>query len=227
MKQIKLIIVDDETLFRNGIEAIFKKSRGFHVLEALEGGNILIEKLKTITDRPDVVILDLKMTPLNGMETAKVVSDSYPEINIIILSSYYRPIYIDYMVKLGISSFLPKNIDPKELLFAVKIVHEKGIYLTQEHISMLKTDLGSELKSNFKNPDALSKREIEVLELICEELTAKEISDRLFLSKRTVEGHRNNLLSKTGAKNTAGLVVYALVNHIVDIEKKMLEYAIK
>ena len=227
MRDLKITLVDDEALFRDGIAAILSKE-GFVIDGSFSGGDDFLNALESKSTNPDIVLLDLKMEPLDGIETAKKIRLIEPNTNIIIVSSYYRPSFIEYMIQLGISSFLPKNIDPKELIVAINTVYEKGIYLTQEHVlSIRQLKSGRSRKPDVNNLDAPSKRELEVLRLICDELTAKEIAERLFISVRTVEGHRNNLLAKTGAKNTAGLVIYAMMHNYVELEEKIMRFTLQ
>jgi DNA-binding NarL/FixJ family response regulator len=228
MSKIKIALVDDEALFRDGIAAILSKEEDLSIIGSFSDGPSFIASLDGEANVPDVVLLDLKMQPIDGAETAKQIRVLNPKIHIIIVSSYYRPSFIEYMIQLGISSFLPKNIDPKELIYAINTVYLKGIYLTDEHVTSLR-QLKSvkSRKPDVNNLDAPSSRELEVLKLICEELTTKEISEKLFISARTVDGHRNNLLAKTGAKNTAGLVIYGMMHGIVELEEKILLFTLK
>jgi len=226
MKQLKIALVDDEALFRDGMAAILT-SHGYEIVGSYASGPSFLEAIANDNTRPDIVLLDLKMEPLDGIETAKETRKVAPAIHIIIVSSYYRPSFIEYMIQLGISSFLPKNIDPKELIFAMTSVSSKGIYLTEEHVATIRQlQSVKSRKPDINKLNALTRREQEVLQLICEEYTAKEIAEKLFLSVRTIEGHRNNILVKTGAKNTAGLVVYAMMNNVVDLEEKILRFTL-
>lgn len=227
MSSIKIALVDDEALFRDGIASILSK-KGFTIVGSYASGPDFITVLDTTTETPDIILLDLKMEPIDGIDTAKQIRLIKPSIHIIIISSYYRPSFIEYMIQLGISSFLPKNIDPTELEYAINTVYEKGIYLTQEHVTTLRQLKSTKSRKPEVNKlDSPSRRELEVLKLICEEYTAKQIADELYISVRTAEGHRNNLLAKSGAKNTAGLVIYAMMHGLIDLEEKVLRFMLK
>jgi DNA-binding NarL/FixJ family response regulator len=124
------------------------------------------------------------------------------------------------MIKLGVSAFIPKNANKKSLITAIESVYEHGIYFSKSDQEMLIQFMGSNSKrSVFNNNEELSNREIEVLKLICNEYTSQEIADKLFISKRTVEGHRQKVIDKIGAKNTVGLVIYAIANKLHTLSK--------
>lgn len=131
------------------------------------------------------------------------------------------------MVRLGVNAFLPKNINPKELIFSIDMVYEKGLYFTKEYAEAFRIqNLQMPKKPYFDNNEAITKKELEILKLICHGHSNQQIAESTSRSIRTVEGHRQHLLDKTGAKNTAGLVVYALMHKLVDVDIKLLEYTI-
>jgi len=221
---IKLVLVDDEKLFLQGLELILGAQQGIEILFKANDGTELLAKLKDTPDMPDIILLDLRMKPMNGIETAKQLKNSYPEIRVIVLTTYYQESFIGNMLRIGVSAFLSKNTGADELTFAIRKVYEKDIYFTDQDVMLLrqhanKRDHGIPL---FDSVVTITQRESEVLTLICDEYTNGEIAEKLSLSMRTVEGHRNNLLSKTGAKNTAGLVIFAICNKLVNIEHKLL-----
>ncbi len=225
--KIYIALVDDETLFREGIAKILNEYLQFQVIYSLSSGQELIDKLDAGSQYPDVIILDLKMKPLDGIETTKIIKQKFPESKIIIISSYYSPSFINYMVRLGVNAFLPKNINPKELIFSVDMVYEKGLYFTKEYAEAFKVqNLQMPKKPHFDKNEGITKKELEILKLICHGQTNQQVAKTTSRSVRTIEGHRQHLLDKTGAKNTAGLVVYALMHKLVDVDKKLLEYTI-
>lgn len=193
-------------------------------------GDAFLQSLEQQTPErlPDVVLLDLKMTPKNGIETAADLNIFYPEIKIIILSTYYNKSFVGYIFKLGVNAFLSKSIDKEELLRAIQAVHQSNLYLTPEDNLCILEYLKAPISpgSLFNPKEDLTDREIEVLQLICDQKTNKEIADQLYLSKRTVDGHRMNLIEKTGARNTAGLVMYAIHNKIISLEEFNLKQTI-
>ena len=226
---INIAIVDDEKLFVNGLRLLLEDEKEFNVQFTANDGQELLSTLTNRSNLPDIILLDLKMKPMDGLEATQHLQQDYPEVKIVILSTYYREAFIGQMIKLGVSAFLPKNIDIAELTFALKTVAEKGLYFTQDMIEVMQGQImGKRIKStSFEMQTPLTSREKEVLTLICEQYMAQEIADKLHISSRTVDGHRNNLLLKTDARNIVGLVVYGILNGYVDTNEKLLEYTLK
>ncbi|AXT55588.1 DNA-binding response regulator [Aquimarina sp. AD1] len=210
---IKLAIADDETLFRQGITFILDKENNIEICIQAENGNDLVKQLNLSKELPEVILMDLKMPDLNGVETTKIVKKKFPEIKIIALTSYYSKPFIINMIQQGAVAYLAKNATPTEVINTINQVAIKGFYYDDNVMSILEE---ASLKSKKKTRDSeyLTSREREVLKLICEQKTTTEIAEQLFISPRTVEGHRNNLLVKTGSKNIAGLVIHAIENQI-------------
>ncbi len=224
---VYIAIIDDEALFREGISNLLNAYSQFKVIYSFPSGQDLLDKLETASQFPDILILDLKMKPLDGIETTKIIRRQYPESKIIILSSYYSPSFINYMVRLGINAFLPKNTNPKELIFAIDMVYDKGLYFTKEYAEAFRIqNLQMPKKPRFKNTEGITKRELEILKLICHGYTNQQVAEKTDRSIRTIEGHRQHLLDKTGTKNTAGLVVFALMHELVNVDKQLLDYTI-
>lgn len=221
---IKIALADDENLFREAVSDFLEKYPHYEVIYSVSDGSELISELEQKMIIPDVFILDLKMKSLDGIETTKILSQKYKDCKIIILTSHYSPSFINYMVSLGINAFLSKTLDPKELIFAIDMVVEKGLYLTEDYAKAIRSKAKSLKKPSFSPIESLTKREIEVLEYICLGYTNQEISEKIFRSVRTIEGHRKHIMEKTRTKNTAGIVVYALVNKIINIDEKYLEF---
>jgi len=224
---INIAIVDDEALFREGITNLLNQNKPFKVVHSLASGQLLMDLIIETGRLPDVLILDLKMLPLDGIETTKIIRQKYPHSKIVILSSYYSPSFINYMVRLGVNAFLPKNTAPDELIAALKMVHEKGLYFTKEYAEAFRVqNLQMPKKPHFSNVESITKKELEILKLICHGFTNQQVAEKTDRSIRTIEGHRQHLLDKTGAKNTAGLVVFALMHELVDVDKQLLDYTI-
>jgi len=212
MGAIKIAIVDDEALFRKGMGYIISDFEGMElVLEAPDGQDFL-DMLSAGANLPDVVLMDMKMERLNGMETTKILLDRHPDVKVLVLSLYFSEAFVIHMIETGASGYLPKNSDPEEVRMAIEAVVSKGFYYSEAVMDIMRNNLLSRERPKpvFDSSEALSKREIEVLELICQQYTNKEIAEKLFISDRTVAGHRNNILDKTGARNTAGMVIYAI-----------------
>lgn len=218
---ISIALADDELLFRQGLRAILDKQKEFDVLFDASDGNDLVVQLRSIDVLPQIVIIDLKMPELNGVEATKIITKEFPEIKIIALTSYFSKPFIVNMISIGAVAYLAKNSTPSLMVTTIKEVAQKGFYYDTQVMRYIQEGLlnpsGKKIKSPF-DTTYFTKREIEVLELICKQLTANEIADALFISPRTVEGHRNNLLLKTESKNIAGLVIYAIQNKVVQLD---------
>lgn len=215
---IKLVLADDELLFRQGLIGILKKEKNIDILFDATDGNDLISQLRDTAVLPDVILTDLKMPELNGVEATKIIHKEFPDIKIIALTSYFSKPFIVNMISIGAVAYLAKNSTPSLMVTTIREVAEKGFYYDEKVMKFIQEGLlnptGKKLKSNF-DITYFTTREKEVLELICKQHTTNEIAEKLFISPRTVEGHRNNLLLKTEAKNIAGLVIYAIQNKLV------------
>ena len=216
-KIINIALVDDEVLFVEGLSLLFSNVEHINVTttanSSLEFLEVLEDNLET--NFPDIALVDIQMKPMDGFELVEVLKDKYPDLKIIILSSHYKSNVLGHMIKLGVSAFIPKNANKELLVTAIESVNNSGVYFTQTDQEMLMKFMNSKSKKLTLNVNGeLSNREIEVVKLICCEHTNQEIADQLFLSKRTIESHRQRILEKVGAKNTVGLVVYAIANNI-------------
>lgn len=165
----------------------------------------------------DVVLLDIDMPVMGGMEAAQRALSLMPELKIITLSMHDDEHYYFAMVSAGVKGFLLKSCGIEELSAAIHVVADGGSYFSQELLQGLVGILKTTLRPDEDSADALSGRELEIVLLICRGLSNQEIADRLFISKRTVDKHRANIMAKTGSKNTANLVVYAIKNRLVEI----------
>lgn len=218
---IKIVLVDDEVLFRKGISFLLQREKNIEIVFEASDGNELITFLKDNDDLClDIIIMDLKMPILNGVETTKIIRKNFPDIKIIALTSYNTKSFVANMINVGAVSYLMKNTTPQELLITINEVASKGFYYNDYVMEVIHKCLVSPQKSSKSSFDGelLTKREKEILLLICQQYNSNEIADRLYISSRTVEGHRNNLLLKTDCKNIAGLVVYAIQNEIMVLE---------
>tara|TARA_R110000751_G_scaffold277626_1_gene378917 strand:- start:689 stop:1366 length:678 start_codon:yes stop_codon:yes gene_type:complete len=222
--KITLAIADDELLFRQGLMSILSKEKNLDILFDAEDGNDLMQQLRVAKQLPEIVITDLKMPGLNGVETTKLIRKEFPDIKIIALTSYFSKPFIINMISIGAVAYLAKNSTPTLMLTTINEVADKGFYYDAQVMKFIHEGLlnnsDQAKKSNF-DMTYFTKREKEVLELICKQFTTNEIGEKLFISPRTVDGHRNNLLLKTESKNLAGLVVYAIQNKLVNLEEEL------
>ncbi|WP_439129652.1 response regulator transcription factor [Polaribacter sp.] len=220
MKKINIVIADDEQLFRSGMQFLLSREQNFNIIFEAENGKELVDFITTTEEFPDVILMDLKMPEMNGVEATKMIHKTHPNIKIIALTSYDGKSFITNMIDVGASSYLLKNTSPKMVVHTINEVYEKGFYYDEKVLKIIHENIisssGKRIKSDL-DKKLLSKREIDVLELICEQYTTAEIADKLFISPRTVEGHRNNLLLKTQSKNVAGLVIYGIQKKLIEI----------
>ncbi len=208
-KKIGVAIVDDHQLFRNGLRFILENEEDIEVVIEASNGRQFLDFLKNF--KPDIVLMDINMPEMDGIETTKHALSLYPDLSILVLSMYSDIEYYNTMISLGVKGFVLKDIDNDELAVAVRKVYGGGSYFSQELL----------LKLIKNKPDDagvdLTKREKEVLGLICQGFSNQQISDKLYISQRTVERHRSSLLAKTDSKNSISLVVYAIKNNLVKI----------
>ncbi|MEM1321230.1 MAG: response regulator transcription factor [Bacteroidota bacterium] len=215
-------IIDDEVLFRKGLCRLIEDIETANVLLEGNHGQDLLEQLEARKnagqDLPDLLLLDLQMPVLNGVETAKILQEQYPAIKIIVLSSHFSKAFVLNMIEVGASAFMPKSAPPEEMEMTIQQVAQKGYFYSEQVMAIITENLRSKQKPKASFAVQLTPREKEVLQLICQQYTAQEIAEKLFISRRTVEGHRNNLLMKLNCRNIAGLVVFALQNQLVKVE---------
>lgn len=222
--KISIGLVEDQFLFRQGMKAILAAWNNLEVVFESPDGYSVVEKLKHAPSLPDVMLVDFSLPPnpqdkkeFTGRDVVVALRASYPDIKTIILSVHEDENFIADAIEHGAHGYLVKDSDPGEVFDAIQAAYTKGSYINERALKALQKNLNRKTKSK-PAPDArLTRREEEVLELICKQLTAEQIAEKLFISVKTVNGHRMNLLEKTGAKNTAGLVIYAIRNNIVTI----------
>jgi DNA-binding NarL/FixJ family response regulator len=218
--RIEIIIVDDEILFRKGISFLLAREENIKIVFEASDGEELIAYLQTNKNKdPDIIIMDLKMPKVNGVEATKIIHLQFPNIKIIALTSYNSKSFVANMIDVGAVSYLIKNATPLELITTINEVAVKGFYYTDHVMKIIQDDVltAKKVKSKFDS-SFLTTRELEILKLICSQKSTVEIGQELFISPRTVEGHRNNLLLKTESRNIAGLVVYAVQNEIINFD---------
>lgn len=216
MSKIKIAIADDYKIFREGLKVGFSADAGVEVMMEADNGEDLLKLMESST--PDVILMDLKMPIMDGMEATKIVRKKYPAVKILVVSMYEDDKFIIHLMETGANGYLLKNAEPDEILRSVYAVHENGYYFNDlvNKALLKKLVIKNNFKPSFNQNVELSEREMEVLKLICEEKTAAEIAKQIFLSPRSVEGIRQRLIEKVGVRNSAGLVMFAVKNGIVD-----------
>lgn len=212
---MKVWLVDDHQLFRTGFKTLLNRLEGIEVTREAGDGAEFIEMLAT--EQPDLVFIDISMPQLDGISATQMAFDKYPDLNVIILSMYGEKEYYVRLADMGIKGFLLKSCDFSEVEMAIDAVRNGDFYFSQDLLQQMVTINDTATSSSTSND--LSGREKEILVEICRGGSNQEIADKLFISKRTVEKHRANLLLKTGSSNTASLVVYAVKHGLFVIDK--------
>ena len=217
---IRIALVDDHSLFRKGLKVLLASRPDFNIVVDVGSGEEFLSALMHV--QPDVVFMDYAMPEMNGAETTRRALELFPDLKVITLSMFGDNAYYSDMMSSGAKGFLLKDSEFNEVVEAVETVYGGGTYFSASLLeslsySMRSTGAAGNVSDDIAEADRLSEREIEVLVAICQGLSTQEIADKLFISKRTVDKHRANILEKSGCKNTASLVVYAIRNEFVEI----------
>jgi len=213
MEKIRIIIADDHQLFRNGLKILLNAFPDFDVAGEASNGEEFLRLIRTV--RADVALMDINMPEMDGIEATRKGLKIVPGLNVIALSMYGEEEYYYKMVDAGAKGFLLKDSDINEVRDAILTVIKGGSYFSQELLyHVIQKIKHREHESKTAN---LSRREKEILLKICEGLSNQEIAETLFISKRTVDKHRANLLGKTNSKNTASLILFAIKNKLIEI----------
>jgi two-component system, NarL family, response regulator NreC len=221
--KITIGLVEDQFLFRQGMKAILTAWPELEVTFESAEGYTVIEKLKTTENVPNVMLVDLSLPPrgkeeFSGKEVTLALREHFPEVKIIILSGHEDENFIADLIENGAHGYLVKDSDPNEVYEAILSVYNKGSYIIVRALRAIQNNTGRKKgRSNVSADRPLTKREEEVLQLICSQLTTEEIADKLSISPKTVNGYRISLLEKTGAINMAGLTLFAVKNGIVKV----------
>lgn len=220
MTEISVAIVDDQNLFRQSLALLVNSVENLKLIAECAGGHAFIDTLKTFNIRPDIAIIDMDMPGMNGIELNRYLHIHHPDIKVIILTVHANETLIGQMINNGAASYVMKNCDKDELLLTINTVYKNGFYFNADVIKALRSSASQRAKPvDLLNglPIALSKRESQVLNMICKEYNNAEIAAELYVSVRTVEGHRTTLINKVKCRNTAGLVLFALKHRLVDV----------
>jgi DNA-binding NarL/FixJ family response regulator len=212
MENIKIALVDDHALFRYGLKTLLDAQPKYKIISEASNGKEFIDQLtKNI---PDIVLMDISMPVMDGVEATQLALLKAPDLRIIALSMFGEEDYYFKMINAGVKGFLLKNSELREVIDAIDQVMKGNSYFSQELLYNVIRNFNPHKEPEALTPN-LSKRELQVLQEICKGLSNQEIADTLFISKRTVDKHRANLLGKTNSKNTANLIMYAIKNKII------------
>ena len=220
MEKIRIALVEDQHLFRQSLSALIRTVDAFNLTLEVPDGKTFLEQLKNRSERPDIALVDINMPEMNGLELNDILHKDYRTIKVIILSVHAQERLIAKVIHSGACAYLNKNCDADELITAINTVYKSDFYINNQVLKAIQnaSKYGNRtIKSVDSIPIELTNREKEILQLICQEFSNAEISQKLFLSVRTVEGHRNNLLLKTGCRNSSGLVLFAVKYHIFEV----------
>jgi len=205
-----VVVVDDHNLLSQAIGGLVDGFENFEVRYTCKNGQELIDKLKNPKNIPDIVLMDVNMPILNGVETTAILHEKYPQIKVLALSVEEDEDTILKMLRAGAKGYLMKDVKKSELNMALEELIENGIY----HTNTVAKVLVDSLSGKHTSQDTLKEREIEFIKHACTEKTYKEIADLMFLSPKTIEGYRNSVFEKLNLRNRTGLVIYAIRHKI-------------
>lgn len=212
---IRLVVADDHELFLDGLCLMLGKSPDIKVIANASNGKELCEL--AATEHPDIILSDIKMPLMDGVEAARKIIQANPSAKIIALSMFDEDHLVIDMLEAGAKGYLLKNAGKAEILEAIHAVHNGNTYYCRQTTNKLAGMIAKSKYNPYKKKEAVvfTDKETEIIRYICMQLTAQEMADKLFLSRRTIEGYRLKILEKMDVKNTAGVVVYALKHGLV------------
>lgn len=216
LKMKKVIITDDHQIFRQGLKSLIVKEEIAEVIAEASNGKEFLELLPEFN--PDLVLMDIGMPEMDGIEATRRALEVNPSLKILVLSNFGDEVHYFNIIQAGAKGFVLKTSGIHELQLAIEKVLAGESYFSNELLRKIIANISQpdiSRKANGKTEDTLTRRELEVLQLVAGGLSNEEIADKLNISVTTVKGHRSNLLMKTGTKNTAGLIMYAIKNKII------------
>jgi len=216
MSQIRVAIADDHKIFRKGVILSLRSYTNIKFVQEAENGEELLNGI--VESQPDLVLMDLRMPTKDGIETTKVLSKSYPDIKVLVLTMYEDERFVSHLMENGANGYLLKSADPSEIKKAILEVMTKGYYLNNfvNRVLLKKSHARGKSIPSLNNEVVLNEKEKEVIRLLCMEFTATEIAQKMEISPRTVEAIKDRLMERFGTKNTAGLVFFAVKNNLID-----------
>ncbi len=225
MNNFSFSIVDNDVLIAELLNYYCGNSNNLTLLNSFTDGNLFLDYLKSGTAIPDVVIIELKLSTIKALDLIAHIQTAYPDVKIVVMTSVYKTEFIGSLFRAGVNAYISKSISVTNLINIIKEVNDKGFYFSEEQLDVMKNQISSKVPQPIVNDnEKLTDREIEVLDLICKQYTTNDIAEKLFITKRTVEGHRSNLLLKSCTKNTVGLVIWAMQNQVLDFNEYEVFY---
>ncbi len=213
-EEVKILIVDDHQILIDGIKSLLRNEKRFQIVEQALSGREALEKLNKETI--DIMITDISMPEMDGVELTRIVKSQYPEIKILVLTMYNNQEVANEIVMSEAEGFILKNTGKQELVSALTAIADNSTYYSREVLSLVMDKVKHDKKAE-KETAILTERELEILQLICQELSSEQIAEKLFISKRTVDTHRQNIYEKTGCKTIISLIKFALRNNLASI----------
>jgi len=214
MANIKLLLADDHKIVRDGIKLMLEPQAGLDVVAEADNGNEVLKNLENQV--VDLVVMDINMPEMDGITATKKIKEKHPDVKVLALTMSNDDLHIRQMIQAGASGYIMKSAGRNELKEAIETIMSGKHYFSNEATQSIMMDLvKGKGKSSAPDPIHITDRELEILELIIKEFTNQEIAEKLYISSRTVDAHRRNLLQKTGARNTAGLVKYAFQHNLI------------
>lgn len=213
---IKILIADDHAMFVDGIESILNKEDDIQVIDKCFDGPSVLRKI--ISNPPDLVLLDINLPGMNGIEVSQKIIKDHPKVKILAISMFNEESFVTEILNNGAQGYILKNTGREELLLAIRTIHDGKTFFSKDVTNTIMKSLMKRRKESTattKLIPKISRREKEVLKLIVEEFTTQEIANELFISLKTVESHRSSLLNKLNARNTAGLVRITMENKLL------------
>ena len=218
MKKINIILADDHQLFREGLDALLNQTEDLNVMAEVTNGEELLQSIAK--NQPDIVLSDISMPGKTGIEVCALITEKFPAVKFIMLSMYNNELFFVNSLKAGAKGFLSKEISRKELLLALRTVYEGGEYFDKKISNVLLKEYVGKMGNKHPSPSeetVLSTREKEIIKLVAESYSNGEIAEKLMISVRTVNAHKNNIMRKLHMKSNVDIVKYALVNKIINL----------
>ena len=218
MKKIKIILVDDHQMFRDGVKSILHDEQNMELVGEVGNGSDLYRLLESV--KPDMVVTDISMPDISGIEIAKYISENFPDIKILILSMHVREDFIIKAIEAGANGYLPKDTSMNELLEAINTISKGDNYFNRGiSDTILKAFINqSRPQKEAAKKDSLTGRELEIIRNVVDGLTNRQIAEKLCISIRTVDSHKNNIMHKLNLKSSVELVKYAIKNRLADLD---------
>lgn len=218
MARTTVLLVDDHRLIREGIQSMISTTDDIQVVGSVSSGEEAINEVSRL--EPDVILMDIMMGGMSGIEATRWIKENSKTVKIILVTMEISKEYVSASITAGVDGYLPKDVDKEMLLGAIRTVQAGGIFFNEAIMKLVFEDFYSheKLKKVTKLPDELTKREYEILGLVANGKTNKEVAELLFISIKTVETHKTHILEKLGLRNTAELIKYAIKNKIISVE---------